>query len=626
VSPTRLLTVVALLCAALGHALAADNGELVRLLDRAQAAVRVDPERTRQLAEQALQTLGSGPDADAALADQRLRAHLLLCDHHAERDRAAAERHAAKARLVLPTAARQGLRAMLLTCEGDMHELAGDSAQAAALYEQAVNAAEQARDDEMLGDALYKRGFLRGVRGEFANGLADLRRSHALYERLHMEAHRSTAQAAIATLYNRMGDYAQARHYYEAVLKAQKAAGLQREQAVTQHNLGRVLENLKDWDAAQHAFEAVLAVSREMDYARGEAYGLRGLASVRNGRGNPQEALALLDKASQLQQGAADERLRAQILLQRGIALRLLHRDADAAMALADALEVFRKADSMAEQAMAHGELAAALAARGDWRGAYQHQAQFKQVSDQLLHRQLDERFATLKVEFDSAAKDKENALLQREKAATELALEEQRRAGRLQAVVLALAGVLAAVLAAMVWRHHRTSQRMRQLAMTDELTGLPNRRRVLQRLAELLAQTPPRCALLIADLDHFKAINDEHGHLVGDEVLRAVAQVLRDSAREPMLIGRLGGEEFLVVLPEADLDAAQQVGNRLRAEISALDVSRWMPTRRLTVSLGATAAREGDTAGTMLGRADQALYRAKEGGRDRVVSLEMAA
>src|SRR5206468_4510724 len=152
VSPTRLLTVVALLCAALGHAVAADSGELARLLDRAQAAVRVDPERTRQLAEQALQTLGPGPDADAALADQRLRAHLLLCDHHTERDRATAEQHAAQARLVLPTAARQGLRAMLLTCEGDMHELAGDSAQAAALYEQAVNAAEQARDDEMLGD------------------------------------------------------------------------------------------------------------------------------------------------------------------------------------------------------------------------------------------------------------------------------------------------------------------------------------------------------------------------------------------------------------------------------------------------------------------------------------------
>jgi len=626
VSPARLLTVAALLCAALGHAMAADSGALAQLLDRAQAAVRVDPERTRQLAEQALQTLGPRPDADAALADQRLRAHLLLCDYHAERDRTTAEQHAAKARLVLPTAARQGLRAMLLTCEGDMHELAGDNAQAASLFEQAVTAAEQARDDEMLGDALYKRGYLRGVRGEFANGLADLRRSHALYERLHMEAHRSTAEAAIATLYNRMGDYAQARHYYEALLKTQKAAGLQREQAVSQHNLGRVLENLKDWDAAQRAFEATLALTREMDYERGEAYALRGLASVRNGRGDPQGALTLLDQASQLQQGAADERLRAQILLQRGIALRLMHRDGDAAAALADALEVFRKADSMAERALAHGELAAAFAAQGEWRSAYQHSAQFKQVSDQLLHRQLDERFATLKVEFDTAAKDKENALLLREKAATEMALDEQRRAGRWQKAVLVLAALLAAVLATLAWRHRRTSQRMRALAMTDELTGLPNRRHALQHLTELLAQTPPRCALLIADLDHFKAINDEHGHLVGDEVLRAVAQALRDSAREPMLLGRLGGEEFLVVLPDADLDSAQQVGNRLRAEISGLDVSRWMPTRRLTVSLGATAAREGDTVGSMLGRADQALYRAKEGGRDRVVSLEMAA
>jgi len=617
----RRLLIVALLCiGALCSARAVEGNAPTALLERAQAAVRSDPEGSRQLAEQALKALGPGPDAEPATVDLRLRAHLLLCDYHSERDPSLAAQHAAQARLLLPNAQRQGLRAMLLGCEGDMQELAGHVEQAAALYEQSVAAAGQAHDDEMLGDALYRRGYLRGVRGEFANGLADLRRAHALYEQLGLGAHRITTQIAIATLYNRMGDDAQARHYYEAALKAQQEGGLRREQAVTQHHLGRLLASAQDWNGAQRAFEAVLALGREIGYPRAEAYALRGLASVRNGRSQPAEALELLDQAVRAQQAAPDERLRAQILLQRGIALRLLHRAQDASAALSDALEVFDKADSLAEQAATHGELAAALAELGDWRGAYQHEAQFKRVTDELMHHQLDERFATLKIEFDTAAKDKENALLQREKAAVELALEEQRRAGRLQAVVLALAGVLAVVLAALVWRHRRTSSRMRELAMTDELTGLPNRRRALQRLATLLDKPQPRCALLIADLDHFKAINDTHGHLVGDEVLRAVAELLRDSAREPMLLGRLGGEEFLVVLPDADLAAAQQVGDRLRLRVSALDMKRWLPEGALTVSLGATTARPGDTVGTMLSRADHALYAAKAAGRDRVV------
>src|SRR6266581_1489148 len=180
----RLLIVALLLLTALCAARGADGNAPPALLDRAQAAVRTDPEASRQLAEQALQALGPGPDAAPDTVDLRLRAHLLLCDYHSERDPSLAAQHAAQARLLLPNAQRQGLRAMLLGCEGDMQELAGHVEQAAALYEQSVSAAEQAHDDEMLGDALYRRGYLRGVRGEFANGLADLRRAHALYERL----------------------------------------------------------------------------------------------------------------------------------------------------------------------------------------------------------------------------------------------------------------------------------------------------------------------------------------------------------------------------------------------------------------------------------------------------------
>ena len=132
-------------------------------------------------------------------------------------------------------------------------------------------------------------------------GLTDLKRAQTLFDKLELDHQALTVINSIATLYNRMGDYAQARDIYERALKAQRAAGMLREQGVTLHNLGRAHENLKEWDAARVAFQECHDISRGLKYARGEAYALRGLAAVMNGTGDPQGALATLDRAQALQ-------------------------------------------------------------------------------------------------------------------------------------------------------------------------------------------------------------------------------------------------------------------------------------------------------------------------------------
>jgi tetratricopeptide (TPR) repeat protein len=167
-----------------------------------------------------------------------------------------------------------------------------------------------------------------------------------------------------------MGDYAQSRAYYQQTLAVQRAAGLLREQAVTWHNLGRANENLPAWTEAREAIEDALALCREIAYRRGEAHALRGLASVRNATGDARGALALLADAEALQRQTPDARLRAQIQLQRGIALRLLKRPADSLAALNEALDIFKQADSQAELAATLGALSATLADVGDWRAA----------------------------------------------------------------------------------------------------------------------------------------------------------------------------------------------------------------------------------------------------------------
>ncbi len=589
------------------------------LIDRAQRAVGRDPAESQGLANEALAAIAGRADADL-----EVQARLLLCDHHAERDPAAAQREIAIVTELLPRVRRSALRAGLLACRGQMREYAGDNTRAKALYEEAVEIAEADRDDEMLANALFLRGYLRSVQGELATGLMDLRRAHQLYLKLDQAPRASNALNGIAIIYNRMGDHAQARDYYQQSLRAQAAEGARRDQAATLHNLGRATQNLGDLDAARRHYEAALELSRQIDFARGEAYAMRGLASLANAAGDGSSAGSWLDQAEARAGQSPDQRLRAQILLQRGISLRLLRRHADSVNALERALRIFAEADSRTELAATYGALAATHAQAGDWRAAYERETDFKTESDRMLRLQLDQRFAALKIEFDTAAKERDYALLQREASATEAALAQEQRASRLKLAVIGLAAVLLLALGLLAMRQRRTSAAMRSLALTDELTGLPNRRDVLARLQQLLDRPAgARCAVLLADLDHFKRINDEHGHLVGDEVLRAVATRLTESVREPVVVGRLGGEEFLVVLPDTDLEAARQAAERIREQIAATDTRRLFDGAPLTVSVGVAAADPaGDSVSSMLRRADDALYDAKRAGRNRVIAL----
>jgi diguanylate cyclase (GGDEF)-like protein len=625
----RLLTLTCTACLALAAAFLAVTGTArgagvypkethpaQEYVDRAAAAVRTSPEDSVRDLHAALDILVSQPHPDL-----EIRARLLLCDHMSERDRAAAEAEVAKARALLPKSTRRGLEAGVLGCEGTILETSSENARARQLYEQAVAVATRNQDSEMLAQALYQRGYLLGLQGQYATGLADLKRAEALFEEIGLPDHALTALNGIAILYNRMGDYEQARHMYDRALKAQRDAGMYREQSVTLHNLGRAHENLREWEAAQAAFQESYNISRQLKYVRGEAYALRGLAAVKNAKGDYEGALRILEQAASLQKQTPDARLNAQIQLARGVALHRLKRLTESASALKAALEVFRQADSLSELRATYSELASVLADMGNWREGYQFLASAHETSERMFRNQVDQRFATLKVEFDTAAKEKENALLVRENNANQIALAQSNRARNLQRAVIFLTIALAMLLATLAIHQWRSKRRMRTLAMTDELTGVPNRRAVLARLAPLLQQpNPPSCAMLIIDIDHFKSINDMHGHAEGDEALKAVARKLRAEVREPAFIGRLGGEEFVVVLPGADFDKAYRLAERFREAVMGIDTERWLADRRITVSIGLTMARpSGDTPSTMLQRADAALYEAKRAGRNCV-------
>ncbi len=186
--------------------------------------------------------------------------------------------------------------------------------------------------------------------------------------------------------------------------------------------------------------------------------------------------------------------------------------------------------------------------------------------------------------------------------------------------------------------RRKRLQDRLRQnyhrslsLALTDELTGLYNRRYVLAHLNELLARMAEGgtgTAVMMFDIDYFKQVNDRHGHSAGDDVLRELAERALRQVRSVDLVGRVGGEEFVVVMPETNLAGAAVVADRLRLAVADQPFLIHGGSEKLpvTISVGVAVTNDGgDSLEALLKRADDALYAAKNGGRNRVVAAPLS-
>ncbi len=190
---------------------------------------------------------------------------------------------------------------------------------------------------------------------------------------------------------------------------------------------------------------------------------------------------------------------------------------------------------------------------------------------------------------------------------------------------LVAAISVVVVSLGLVVMTKERADERNRNLAMRDELTGLINRRSLLESLAQQLSSAKRHrqpLSLLMVDIDYFKRVNDSFGHLSGDRVLKAMTSVIAQRTRAQDLLGRLGGEEFLVILPNTSEEGALQLAENLRQSVAAASFQAVSGEPiAITVSIGLCAVSQlsDPQCDDLIGAADQALYRAKAAGRNRV-------
>lgn len=286
-------------------------------------------------------------------------------------------------------------------------------------------------------------------------------------------------------------------------------------------------------------------------------------------------------------------------------------------------LESAKSADMLSDRKKAelHAAIAEAMAGRNDYARALEHLELARQIGDRVTESRRMQRLAYLQAEFENQRRNQEMELLRQEHEllAMRQDTEEARRSARsLGVTMLAVIGVL---LIGLLLRFRADRRRYRRLSEVDGLTGLCNHRRFHQAVENALGEHRERgkaCSLIAADVDLFKQINDRYGHQAGDEVLRRLGALLLEQFPPPCIVGRVGGEEFAVFLPDHNRLQANQRIREFRERVKPIEFNG--NTIEVTLSFGLVESRKESRLERLRTRADDALYRAKRAGRNQVV------
>lgn len=435
--------------------------------------------------------------------------------------------------------------------------------------------------------------------------------------RLQMEFH-----ALIGAIYLEVGALDIAAEHIRQARDISAASLGDWDTSVMEYNLARVFSKQQRYALAKQHFTRALQISRSIDDDLGVAYGLYRLAEIEQQRGQLDVALQRMQEALPVFIAAGSHPMEAQTRLSIS-QLHLSNGDADSAL---QALQAAQSVVNTLDEPRLNQQL------QQHWSRYFQQQQQFEQALSayqqsvsylqQYQAALQDKQIQEIMVRLEMREQEANNQLLQKENELQQLQLQEQQTSNYLMLWLLISGAIIFLLISYFLYQQMRARKRYAELALKDDLTGAPNRRAIVrfckQGLTEMKHNQRP-LALGIIDFDYFKQINDSYGHDVGDHVLQRFAKVTESCLRSSDQFGRMGGEEWLLVLWDANEQDAKLIFQRLMEGINAEPIAGLPSDYRVTFSMGFTAARAGDDFEHLYKRADDVLYSAKDQGRERL-------
>jgi diguanylate cyclase len=470
----------------------------------------------------------------------------------------------------------------------------------------------------------YRAGLLMtnsyAVTRDYGAGFSTLNKTLLLQNKIDDPQHRHDGLFVAALLHNQVGQYALGKHYAEQILADSPDTRLRclanSVLLEAMYNLKSMPENDTDIDhmirsCSDHGESLIGNLSR--------TYLVRKWAS----QGNTEKAIALLEQHLTETDSSQFPRLLAEIhslLAEYKLTVgNIIEAEHHASIAIKQSAAVpYSQPLVVAEKTLYEIALR-----RKDNAAALEHYLKYAEADKAYLNDVKARELAYQLVKHETLQKNQTIALLNNKNKLLQLEQTVAKQKARYTVSVIILLGVLLTLLMYWTYRTKRIQMAFRRLAETDTLTGISNRDHFNKNVEHALADAGKKTeqlSLIMFDLDNFKSINDRYGHATGDWVLKQVTQVIKPICRKQDCIGRIGGEEFAILLRASDLESATAMAERFREHIAAINTDETGNRFTATASFGvATTLSSGYNFDTLLSQADEALYQSKREGRNRV-------
>jgi diguanylate cyclase (GGDEF)-like protein len=501
-------------------------------------------------------------------------------------------------------------RAHAMNIVGNVHERLGNHSIALEFHRKSLQLRQEMNDTEGASTSLNNLGNVYSSFGEYATALNNYLESLRLYEEINNSIGVSRALNNIGYIYIRLEDWDKALDHLQRALHLKQQIGDRQNEGLVLIHIGNVHESRGDYANALEFYTRGLKITQDVGDRQNEAASLNDIGNVYQELRDYQKALSYYTQSLQIAQEVGIKYYEVNALINLGATLNKLHQPPEAITHLQKALAISEEIKSNDLIYRAHQSLSDAYEQAGDFVHALKHHKAFHRSREQVFSEDSANKIKSVVIQTEVEKSQREAEIYRLRNVELARAYEDLHLADEQKTEL--------------VQQLRRQAEALDRQTKEDSLTGLYNRRYFDGEMAQEFSRArrfKRHLTVVMADIDYFKQINDCCSHQTGDEVIKAVGQILRESCRMIDIVARYGGEEFVLLLIETPAEKAAILCEKIRAAIEGHDWSRLhTQLQRVTISMGLSDDLTVENPEAMLAAADEKLYSAKRGGRNQVV------